>query len=118
MPGPFSPEIHQSLQDVFEALAAEGLDPPEQIRRYRRELEERLKGLPRAGGADPENVPPHVGPNLASPGAEANAVSFLGTDEAMSSPAQWTMLEGLHEWYVWWRMAKDDEFWDMLVNAV
>jgi hypothetical protein len=28
------------------------------------------------------------------------------------------MLESLFEWFVWWSMAKDDEFWDMLVSAV
>jgi len=37
---------------------------------------------------------------------------------AKASPAQAAMLESLFEWFVWWSMAKDDEFWDMLVSAV
>jgi hypothetical protein len=71
MAGQFSPEIRQTLQDVFDALATEGLDPPEQI----------LRRPSRA---------PHK----------------RQCSRAFSSG------------FVWWSMAKDDEFWDMLVSAV
>ena len=105
-------QIHRTLQRVITQLAAEGWAPAEQLKEVRRRL------LHQLGSSPPHTDEEAEAPGLATMQDEARSAAFLGSDAAKDysgSPIYW---RDLHDWYVWWKLAHDDEFWQMLEQHV
>jgi hypothetical protein len=111
--------IHRTLGQVIAALVSEGWAPAEQLRQVRRHLLDQMAGVNTASWSGEQheegefaNVPPP--PGIATTEAEAQKAAFLGSGAGRTFSGQTNYWLELHDWYVWWKLAHDDEFWDAL----
>jgi hypothetical protein len=111
--------IHRTLGQVIAALVSEGWAPAEQLRQVRRHLLDQMAGVSSASWTGREQDEEHDHAKVAPPGiattqAVAQDAAFLGSGAGRTFSDQTNYWLELHDWYVWWKLAHDDEFWDAL----
>jgi hypothetical protein len=104
--------IHRTLGQVNAALVAEGWAPEEQLKKVRKRL------LHQLGTRQSHILEEAEAPEISTTSDEARNVAFLGTDAAETYAGSTGFWLELHSWYVWWKLAHDDEFWEMLEREV
>jgi hypothetical protein len=115
--------IHRTLGKVIAALVAEGWAPAEQLRQVRRHLLDEMNGVSSASWTGEHQVGGEFGDLPTPPGIEtteavAQHAAFLGSGAGRTYSGQTQFWLALHDWYVWWKLAHDDEFWDALEREV